>query len=170
MAAKNASYRFETDYLSDLERLHPTIEFYTICDKDRYEVKPHDLTAAQIDFARNKTTNKGNDIRMLFEYFGTVDNEGTPTEKFNPPFLKIIKYSSEEWKKTLKNSYGWPIVAYLRLSNPPYDANIDNPWVEEWKEIPVENIVGFPPNRVHPGEGYLIIAFDEIPDPLIGDC
>ena len=170
MAAKNASYKFETDYLSELERLQPTIELYTICDKYRYEVKPHDLTDDHIESAMNIRTNKNNTIRTLFEYFGIVDDKGAPAVKFNPPFMKIIKYSSDEWKLALKNSHGWPIVAYLRLKEPPYDANIENPWVDKWKEIPLENIIGFPPNDDHPDEGYLIISFDEFPDPLIGDC
>lgn len=170
MAEQKGSFKFEVDYLSDLYRLHPTIELYAIYDKDRYEVKPHDLTQVEIDSASNTPTNMDIPIRVLFEYFGIVDEFGNSKTKFNPPFIKIIKYSEEEWTLAYDKKFKRPRVALLQLKNPPYDDKIDNPWVGKWKEVISENIISIPPNDEHPDEGYLIIAFDEFPDPLIGGC
>ncbi len=67
-------------------------------------------------------------------------------------------------KTTSSGVFFWNIPSTIK--------QVEQSWGEEglWKEFTSNQIISIPPNEDHPHEGYLIIACDELPDPLIGGC
>ncbi len=158
---------FKVDYLSKLKRPPGEVDLFISYDSSRYQVKPYDLSSQQKAAALDKPSKNSFQIRKLFEYFQIENPPDHVVDHFNPPITITLKYSRQEWEEASQN--GRPRVGYLIWVDLPYSKEKDDPWNGAWTEIDDSNIVSLPPNHFH-DEGYLIISFDELIDPLIGGC
>jgi hypothetical protein len=139
-------------------------------DDNLYRVDDVIINQDEIDKLKKRPSDSGINIFRANSYFKVIDlATGEETNKFSPPLVFLIKFTSAQWGQALtkdtQKKYDRPRVAYLVYKEK--NKKWDDKWVE-FKEIEITKTTQ--PDTNGDPNGYLEITVKKLKDPLIGGC